>query len=239
MVGWAGTLSSLQLMILIGGLILLGLLGAQWWFLLAMFGQNGRLLARLTAVEERLAAAGLAPLPSGGGPQLSEGLPVGEPAPDFTVRDLAGEEVTLDNLRASGKPVMLIFTDPDCGPCTALLPQIGRWQQEHAEKLKISLLSLLSAEENRDWVAKHGVHNILLQDDWEVAEAYRVQGTPSAVVVSPEGTIDSPLGEGADGIGALVAQAGEASSQPQTSTGPPKLGQSAPTFEFPELEGRT
>ena len=208
MVSWAGALSTMQLLSLIGGLIVLGLLGAQWWFLLALLRQNGRLLARLGAVEERLAAAGLAPpVASQDGAQSAAGLPVGAPAPAFRLQDLRGEDVTLDFLRAAGKPVVLIFTDPDCAPCSELLPQIARWQQEHAEKLTIALVSQESAEENRVKVAKHGVHNIVLQEDWEVAEAYHVQGTPSAVVVSPEGTIDSLLAEGPDGVEALIAHA--------------------------------
>ena len=39
----------------------------------------------------------------------------------------------LDALRAPGKPVLLIFVDPGCGPCTALLPEIGRWQRDLRE----------------------------------------------------------------------------------------------------------
>jgi thiol-disulfide isomerase/thioredoxin len=215
MVSWAGTLSTMQLLSLIGGLIVLGLLGAQWWFLLALLRQNGRLLVRLGAVEERL-------------------------------------DVTLDFLRAAGKPVVLIFTDPDCAPCSELLPQIARWQLEYAEKLTISLVSQESTEENRVKVAKHGVHNILLQEDWEVAEAYHVQGTPSAVVVSPEGTIDSLLGEGPDGVEALIAHAVGVLAQRPTlrstvghaaqevvSTRPKKVGESAPEFELSDLEGQT
>jgi peroxiredoxin len=253
MVSWAGALSTMQLLSLIGGLIVLGLLGAQWWFLLALLRQNGRLLVRLGAVEERLAAAGLAPpVASQNGGQSATGLPVGTPAPAFRLQDLRGEDVTLDFLRAAGKPVVLIFTDPDCAPCSELLPQIARWQLEYAEKLTISLVSQESTEENRVKVAKHGVHNILLQEDWEVAEAYHVQGTPSAVVVSPEGTIDSLLGEGPDRVEALIAHAVGVLAQRPTlrstvghaaqevvSTRPKKVGESAPEFELSDLEGQT
>ena len=79
---------------------------------------------------------------------------------------------------------MLIFTDPNCGPCNALLPEIGLWQREHADDLTISLLSRGSLEENRAKSTEHGLTGFLLQKDWEISGAYQVAGTPSAVLVS-------------------------------------------------------
>ena len=35
-------------------------------------------------------------------------------------------------LRTAQKPVVLLFTSPECGPCTDLLPEIGRWHEEHS-----------------------------------------------------------------------------------------------------------
>jgi hypothetical protein len=169
-VGWIGALSTAGLLVLVGGLVVLALLAAQWMFLFGLLKQNGRLLARLEAVEKALAASGIAP--SENGARQGAGLPVGAPAPAFGLEDLRGEEVTLDDLRARGKPVMLLFTDPSCGPCAELLPEVGRWQREYAEKLTISVVGRGSAEENSAEVSEHGVENVLLQEDWEVADAY-------------------------------------------------------------------
>ena len=138
-VSWLGTLSAGQLAGLIVLLVVLGLLVGTWWFLVHLVRQNGRLLVRLEALEGRLDAAGVAPSPNGAAAQPPEGLPVGAEAPDFNLSGLYGERLTLESLRASEKPLMLLFTDPDCGPCTAMLPEIGRWQEQHAEKLTSSL----------------------------------------------------------------------------------------------------
>jgi methylamine dehydrogenase accessory protein MauD len=248
-VGWIGALSATQLLVLACAMILLALVAAQWWFLLVLLRQNGRLLARLNAVEERLATAGVAPSENGG---MTPGLPVGTPAPAFALKDLDGEEVTLDGLRARGKPVMLLFTDPNCGPCSELLPEVGHWQQHHAEKLTISLVGRGSAEENRADASEHGVENVLLQEDWEVADDYEIDATPSAVVVDPEGTIESPVAEGPDEVEALVAQAvGERAQlpllRPTADTARdeeeedvpegPKVGEPAPEIGLPDLKG--
>ena len=59
---------------------------------------------------------------------------------------------------------------------------------------------------NRAKGKTHKVQNILLQRDREVAEMYRVESTPSAVLVS-DGRIASPLAVGPDAIRALVKDA--------------------------------
>ena len=57
-----------------------------------------------------------------------EGLQVGTIAPDFALTDLRGETQTLQSLLSRGRPVVLEFADPVCGPCTRLLPAVARWQ---------------------------------------------------------------------------------------------------------------
>ena len=53
-------------------------------------------------------------------------------------RGLDGKVRTLDTLRTPGKPLLLRFSDPDCGPCAALLPEIGCcWQLERAATVTI------------------------------------------------------------------------------------------------------
>jgi peroxiredoxin len=185
---------------------------------------------------------------------------VGTKAPTFSLSGLYGESLTLEALRASEKPLMLIFTDPGCGPCTAMLPEIGRWQQEHQEKLTISLISLGDPGENRTKASEHGLTNVLLQKEREVAEAYRVSGTSSALLVRPVGTIASPVAGGEESIRDLLAYAvGERAQLPMqqpAAQGQPcpdcgkvhaaaptavpatkKVGEPAPEVNLPDLEG--
>ena len=51
---WVGRLSVAQLAALVGGLVVLGLLVGQWWFLVHVLRQNGRLLVRVEALEAGL-----------------------------------------------------------------------------------------------------------------------------------------------------------------------------------------
>ena len=209
-VSWLGALSAAQLWVLTGGLIVLGILAVGGWTLVNLLRQNGRLLVRLEALEQRMDTGEGAALahaePAVNGTQKAPGLPVGTAAPTLRLQGLYGETLTLEALRARGKPVMLLFTDPNCGPCNALLPEIGRWQQEHAEKLTISLISRGTAEENHTKSSEHGLTDVLLQEDWEISEAYKVEGTPSAVLVRSDGTIGSPVAAGPEAIQSLVTR---------------------------------
>jgi thiol-disulfide isomerase/thioredoxin len=171
------------------------------WALLALLRQNGRLLLRVDELEARLDASGA--------PKLAaphDGLPLGDPAPGFTLSGLYGETVTLEALVADENPVMLLFTDPSCGPCNALMPQISDWQREHAGELTIAVLTRGSADDNRSKVREHGVGNVWL-DDGDVFAAYRGTGTPGAVLIDGQGGIASAVVAGVDAITALVARA--------------------------------
>jgi peroxiredoxin len=227
--GWMGELTTAELVALILGVVALVLLAGQWWFLLHLLRQNGRLLGRVEALEARLGVGGA--VPSGNGAhQHTAGLPVGSEAPEFNLSGLHGETLTLESLRSSaGKPVMLLFTDPDCGPCTAMLPEIGRWQEEYSQKLTVSLVSRGDLEENRAKAQEHGLTGVLLQEDWEVSEAYQVNGTPSAVLVHQDGTIGSAVMGGADSIRALLAYAvGERAQLPMHHPQEAQEGQPCP-----------
>src|SRR4051794_32833896 len=114
---------------LIGGLVFVGLIAGQWWFMVHLLGQNGRVLKRIEELEEGGIYADGAVL-SRNDVGAQPGLPVGSPAPDFSLQGLHGERLTLGALRAAGKPVVLLFTDPNCGPCTALLPEVRSWQRD-------------------------------------------------------------------------------------------------------------
>src|SRR5205807_3129645 len=182
---WLAPLSVAQRIEVLVGVVVLALLMGEGWVIFQMMSQQGRLLLRMEVLEARLAEAGLAPSPAAG---ATAGLAVGSPAPSFVLPTLSGETTRLEALRALGKPVVLLFSDPGCGPCSALLPEVGRWQREHATKLVVALISRGTVEANRPKATEYGLTHVLLQKDREVAQAYQAHGTPSAVLLHRDGT---------------------------------------------------
>lgn len=217
------------------GVITLVTLAGMTWFLVQMLALQGRLLLRLDGLEASLAGASVpAPVMTaqrGFKPGL--GLSVGSPAPGFGLPDLDGRRWTLDELRAAGRPVLLVFSDPGCGPCAALLPEIGSWVYAHADIATVVLVSRGGAEANRAKAAEHRLVPVLLQQDYEVASRYHSLMTPSAVVVSPDGTISSDVHAGADQILSLLDRLPRVGA-----TGPLLLPLSSQMPRLPEAAGR-
>jgi len=129
------------------------------------------------------------------------GLPINALAPEFSLPDLDGCRHSLASLGAAGKPVLLLFTDPGCEPCQGVFAVLV----EQAGPLQVVVVSRGTAGENRETIAAHGLDTVLLQHDAEVAEAYDCTGGPAAVLISPEGRIQSGLAMGAIAIQQLLA----------------------------------
>jgi peroxiredoxin/uncharacterized membrane protein YphA (DoxX/SURF4 family) len=203
-----GALSLGEALVAGGALTVTCALLALAWFLMQLLRQQGRIILRLDALEANLGAGAPETVqPIRSFPQVRNGLPIGSAAPTFGLPGVHGEILTLTSLLAAGTPVLLVFVDPDCGPCTALLPQMAQWQRGWAGALVIALIGRGDREANRAKATAHGLVRLLLQSGNEVAEAYGITGTPSALLVGPDGAVASPVAEGAEAIRALVAQA--------------------------------
>jgi peroxiredoxin len=186
-VGWLSD----PLLAAIGGLS--ALLLAQTVLLVFLLRRHGQVLARLGQIEDA--------------DDEPAGLPVGSEAPEFELLGLEGELVTLATLRERDLPVLLLFSDPACAPCSALLPEVGRWQQEWASELTLAVVSNAGPEQNRASAAEHDLTIVLSQEKHDVSLAYGALGTPMAVLVDHDGRIASPVAAGEAAIAELLAQA--------------------------------
>jgi uncharacterized membrane protein YphA (DoxX/SURF4 family)/thiol-disulfide isomerase/thioredoxin len=134
---------------------------------------------------------------------VASALTIGTPAPSFELPSLEGPTVSLRSLLASGTPTLLVFSDPHCGPCLELAPHVAEWQRLHADELTIAVI------ERRDGAGtgrddEHGRRTVLLQSETEVSDAYGAVGTPSAVLVGPDGRLASSVTGGAAAIEGLI-----------------------------------
>ena len=61
-----------------------------------------------------------------------DGLKAGTVAPDFTLPRLDGK-IALSMSELRGKRVLLVFSNPGCGPCNALAPESEKLYREQQE----------------------------------------------------------------------------------------------------------
>ncbi len=173
-----------------------------------------------------------------------EGLPIGAVAPDFKLPDMKGRTVSFEQLMTAGRAMLFFFISPTCAPCKALLPEIGKWQEELLGKVDFIFVSSGSVEENAEKLYRLGGQIHLRQNKREVAELFKVRWTPTAVLVSAEGRIASRLAPGDAAIKDLVdliRENGEDLSYVKNGRGMSpndlKIGEELPEFELPAAEG--
>lgn len=111
-------------------------------------------------------------------------------APDFTLSDLQGNQVSLGSLR--GKPVMINFWTTWCPSCRAELPAlVSAYSLYHEKGLEILAVDV---KEDRQTVASFAGDSgltfpILLDEGGTLAEMYQVRGTPTTLFVGPDGVV--------------------------------------------------
>lgn len=195
-------------------------------------------------------AASHAPKSEASSPSVARedvGWPPGTLAPGFDLPGLDGKRVTLHDLLAADRTVLLLFTDPHCQPCSALSPEIAQWQERYRDVLTIALVTKGSALDNRAKAEEFGLATVLLQGGSEVAAAYQTAATPTAVVIDRKRRIASRVTAGVLPIRHLVEAWAERSraDAPLTVMSPPPpkdavrllVGDPAPPFRLPALRG--
>ena len=66
--------------------------------------------------------------------------PEAHPAPDFTMLDMDGNEVTLASF--FGKPIILNFWASWCGPCKMEMPELQKFYEQYGEEIYFLLVSV-------------------------------------------------------------------------------------------------
>lgn len=122
------------------------------------------------------------------------GLSAGEMAPDFTLPDSNGNEVSLaDTLQENEQVVIVFYYEIGCSPCMAQLFEIekdyARYEEKGAQVIAIAVQSETYAEYTRKTV--HAQFPILADGDHAVAEAFGVLedrglSTPSVFIINKD-----------------------------------------------------
>jgi peroxiredoxin len=231
--GWIEAISPVGILALAAGVVAISLTVGGGLAFVSLLRSHGRVLLRLDTVESALREAGIG-VPEGRDLLPELGIDPGSPAPAFTAETASGGRTSLDDLLEPRLPLLLLFTSPTCGPCQDLLPDISRWQHEHADQLTVAAMSggektAIAAE-----AREHGLERVLVDHDLAVLEAYQVTGTPSAVLIAADGTIASYIASGTEEIEQLVERA--LTSEPEQESLP--IGTPAPELELRDLDGR-
>lgn len=192
---WTADRTAAELVAIVTGLATAGLGGAFVWG----WRQNRRLSDELAGAQKTI--AGIPP-----------GLTFGALAPTFEVPGTDGAVLSLESLLARGRAVVLVFVRPGCGPSETLIATLRPWHDALGDRLTIAVVGAGSVERYRHspWPMLRDAlaHDNGLLEEYdalhELFRAYRLTLTPSAVVLTAQGTIASATVDGRPAIEALV-----------------------------------
>jgi len=115
------------------------------------------------------------------------------PAPDFTLSDLQGQDVSLADFR--GKTVVLDFWATWCLPCIYQVPVLNEFWSAHQESGDVAVIGVAVDVEGADivapWIEEHGVEYQIVIGDERLAREFGAMGFPTLAVITPDGHIDS------------------------------------------------
>ena len=107
---------------------------------------------------------------------------VGKPAPDFQVKNIKGEELSLKDFR--GQVVFLDFWATWCGPCIAEMPKVKKTYEKHKDqKFEIIGISLDRSQLPLDaYVEKEGLtwHHYW-DENRKIRNLYECKGNPNSI----------------------------------------------------------
>jgi peroxiredoxin len=117
---------------------------------------------------------------------------VNSEAPDFTLRDLDGEEVKLSELR--GKPVMVNFWATWCAPCRSEIPEIVKMYRETHANANYEILGVATGnsaiETVKAFSQEFDMRFPLLPDsDNQITNLFHVLPIPTTFFIDKDGII--------------------------------------------------
>lgn len=118
------------------------------------------------------------------------GVTAGKAAPSFRLKDLQGQEISIDGSKDQ-KIYVLNFWATWCPPCREEMPDLEKFYRKRQGEVRFYAIDLdESTDKVQGFVKDNGLtFPVLLDQGGEVSSLYKVNAIPTTIVLDKEGTI--------------------------------------------------
>ncbi len=126
-------------------------------------------------------------------PGSADGGEVAAPALDFSLQDLAGNQVSLAGLR--GKTVVIDFWATWCAPCIFQIPELNAFYNAHRDDPSVAVLGVSVDAEGLEVVVPYAeeqnIQYTVLLGSERLAKKLGAPGFPWLLIIGPDGAAAS------------------------------------------------
>lgn len=122
----------------------------------------------------------------------SFGIEAGDPAPDFRIMTLDGNQASSRALE--GKPMLLVFWNTWCPDCMRELPRINRLAEVYVPK-GLAVLAVNTAMNDSEpkarsyWTKKGYVFPTAFDKYFDIGQTFAVRGVPTIFMIDSKGIV--------------------------------------------------
>jgi thiol-disulfide isomerase/thioredoxin len=152
---------------------------------ITVFREVGRTVTQTTTVTEKTTITMQTTMP-----------PTKAIAPSFTLRKIGGDGLTNNTFifnPVSGRVTFIEFIFEWCPHCRNMAPTVERLHERYGDKVEFITVAggyRTTPEKTAEFIRKQSISWTAVYDEqMEVFRLYRVSGTPTYFIISPDGTV--------------------------------------------------
>lgn len=153
----------------------------QWIVIFALAAILLALVRQVGLLHQRIAPAGAL--------MISEGVKVGRPAPNLTLRTLDGDELSIGPQASGPISTLIMFVAPDCPVCANLIPHLAVMARQEAAWLRVVFASDGKSADHADFRREKGLEKFPYVVSTELGMTFQVAKLPYGVLLDENGTL--------------------------------------------------
>ncbi|HSH34668.1 TlpA disulfide reductase family protein [Schnuerera sp.] len=120
--------------------------------------------------------------------EFTSDISIGEEAPNFTLKNLEGEEVSLSDYR--GNIVLVNFWATWCKYCDIEMPDLQKLDSENEDLVVLAVNVMEDESTVEEYIEKGGYDfDLALDKEGDIAKTYLVSGLPTSYFVDKDGIL--------------------------------------------------